>query len=524
MKTSFRSLVLCLIVAFIVATLNAQDIASFEKKITVKTLPNGLTVLVMERPEAPVFSFYTHVDAGSAQEVLGITGLAHMFEHMAFKGTDKIGTTNYPAEKVALAKVEQTYAAYQKEDHKEVGRDPRKVAELGAAWKKAIAEADRYVIPNQFGEIVESEGGVGLNASTDWDETIYYYSMPENRLQLWAYLESERFLHPVMREFYKERDVVMEERRMRTDSSPQGRLIEQFLAAAYTAHPYGRPVVGWPSDLRSFSATDAAHFYHKYYVPADMVIAVVGDIKATTALPILEKYFGRIPAGAKPGPLRTVEPPQRNLREVVLHDQSQPLYLEGYHRPNFRDPDDAVYDVMSDLLSKGRTSRLYRSLVRDKQIAIAAQGGSFPGVKYPSLFYFFAVPSRGHTAQDMAGPIHEEIEKLKAQDVTDEELQSIKIRAKADLIRGLADNQGLASQLAEYQAYYGDWRELFRQIDRIDKVSKADIRRVANKILTDQNRTVGVVETVTAAAHRLPAVQPANPTAPAAPQPKGVQQ
>ncbi|MGH9571882.1 MAG: insulinase family protein, partial [Candidatus Angelobacter sp.] len=172
MKTSFRSLVLCLIVAFLAATLNAQDIASFEKKITVKTLPNGLTVLVMERPEAPVFSFYTHVDAGSAQEVLGITGLAHMFEHMAFKGTDKIGTTNYPAEKVALAKVEQTYAAYQKEDHKEVGRDPRKVAELGAEWKKAIAEADRYVIPNQFGEIVESEGGVGLNASTDWDETV----------------------------------------------------------------------------------------------------------------------------------------------------------------------------------------------------------------------------------------------------------------------------------------------------------------------------------------------------------------
>ncbi|HET9791919.1 MAG TPA: insulinase family protein, partial [Candidatus Angelobacter sp.] len=218
-KLASRSL---LVVFLLVSTLSihAQDIASFEKRITVKKLSNGLTVLVMERPEAPVFSFYTHVDAGSAQEVQGITGLAHMFEHMAFKGTDEIGTTNYPAEKAALAKVEDTYAAYQEENEKEVGRDPKKVEQLAAAWKAAIADADQYVIPNQFGEIVESQGGVGLNASTDLDETLYFYSFPENRLELWAYLESERFIHPVLREFYKERDVVTEERRMRTDSSP----------------------------------------------------------------------------------------------------------------------------------------------------------------------------------------------------------------------------------------------------------------------------------------------------------------
>jgi predicted Zn-dependent peptidase len=230
----------------------------------------------------------------------------------------------------------------------------------------------------------------------------------------------------------------------------------------------------------------------------------------------VEKYFGRIPAGPAPEPLRTVEPQQRALREVVLHDQSQPFYIEGYHRPNFRDPDDAVYDVLSDLLSKGRTSRLYRSLVRDKQIALAAQGGTFPGNKYPSLFFFFAVPNQGHTAREMSGPIHEEIEKLKTQDMSDEELQSIKTRAKADLIRGLNDNQGLAAQLAEYQSYYGDWRELFRQIDRIDKVSKADIRRVANKIFTQENRTVGIMENGGAAG--------ASPGGPPASAPKGEQQ
>jgi len=490
-----RSLTSVFLFLFFAATIHAQDLASFEKRTTVKKLPNGLTVVIVERPEAPVFSFYTHVDAGASQEVLGITGLAHMFEHMAFKGTDKIGTTDYAAEKVALAKVEETYAAYLKENLKETGRDPKKLAELEKAWKDAIVAANRYVVPNEFSQIIESQGAVGINAFTNWDETGYFYSFPENRLELWAYLESERFLHPVMREFYKERDVVYEERRLRTDSSPQGRLIEQFLGSAFFAHPYGRPVVGYPSDLHAFSATDALNFYHKYYVPANIVITVVGDLKASEAMPIIEKYFSRIPAGPAPEPLRTKEPPQRATREAILHEQSQPLYVEGYHRPDILDPDDDVYDVLSDLLSKGRTSRLYRSLVRDKQIAVEAEGGSFPGNKYPSLFYFFAVPSEGHTAKEMEKPIHDEIERLKTQDVSDEELQSVKTRAKADLIRGLADNQGLASQIGTAQARYGDWRELFRDIDRIEHVTKTDIRRVANKTFHDENRTVAMIET-----------------------------
>jgi predicted Zn-dependent peptidase len=490
-----RTLAFLFCLSILSSTLRAQDIASFEKRITVRKLPNGLTVLIMERPEAPVFSFYTRVNVGSVQEVPGITGLAHMFEHMAFKGTHEIGTKNWPAEKIALEKVETAYAAYLHENLKEVGRDAKKLAQLQKAWQDAVAEADQYVIPNQFPQIVESEGGVGLNASTDRDETVYFYSFPENRLALWAYLESQRFLEPVMREFYKERDVVYEERRMSVDSSPQGRLLEQFLSAAFVAHPYGRPVIGWPSDLRAFSATDAMNFFHKYYVPSNIVITVVGDVKAAEALPIIEKYFGRLPAAPEPEPLRTKEPRQESLRNVVIHDPSQPVYVEGYHRPDFHDPDDPVYDVLSDLLSKGRTSRLYRSLVRDKRIALVAQGGSFPGVKYPNLFYLYAVPTQGHTAAEMAGPIHEEIQKLKTQDVTDEELESIKTRAKADLIRGLANDQGLAVQLGEYQALYGDWRQLFRQIDDIDKVTKADIRRVANKTFREDNRTVAVIET-----------------------------
>ena len=475
----------------------AQDLASFEKRTTVKKLANGLTVVICERPEAPVFSFFTHVDAGSVQDPLGKTGLAHMFEHMAFKGTNTVGTTDYAAEKVALAKVETAYSAYLAERDKPVGRDEQKLKTLQKAWQDAIGDAQKYVKPNEFSQILESNGAEGLNAFTTEDETAYHYSLPENRLELWAYLESERFLHPVMREFYKERNVVIEERRMRTDSSPVGRLLEQFTTAAFQAHPYHRPTVGWMSDLNSIAATDAQKFFDEYYIPADMVIAVVGDVKAAQAMPIIEKYFGRLPARPAPDERATTEPPQNAERRVVLQDASQPSYLEGYHRPDFRSPDDEVYDAIADLMSNGRTSRLYRALVRDKKIASDSAGFTgLPGTKYPHLFAFYAIPLPGHKPEEMATAIHAEIERLKTQDIGDEELEMIKTRAKANLIRGLGNNAGLAFQLGIYQARYGDWRELFHSVDRIDKVTKADIRRVANQTFVPTNRTVGIIETI----------------------------
>ena len=493
-----NSLALVLLLGALAA---AQDVASFEKRITVKKLDNGLTVLICERPEAPVFSFFTHVDAGSAQDPLGKTGLAHMFEHMAFKGTDKIGTTDYAAEKVALAKVEQAYAAYLEERDKRTGRDEQKLKDLDKQWKDAVAAANKYVKPNEFGQIVESNGGEGMNAFTSDDETAYHYSFPENRLELWAYLESERFLHPVMRQFYDERNVVMEERRMRVESNPIGRLLEQFTTAAFQAHPYHRPTAGWMSDLNSFSATDAEKFFHEYYIPSNMVVAVVGDVRAAEAMPMIEKYFGRIPSGPAPDERTTSEPPQNSERRVVLREMAQPIYLEGYHRPDYRSPDDAVYDAIADLMSNGRTSRLYRALVRDKRIASDSAGFSgLPGTKYPHLFAFYAVPLPGHKPEEMADAIHAEIEKIKNADISDAELKMIKTRAKANLLRGLADNEGLAFQLGKAQAAYGEWRELFREVDRIDKVTKADIRRVATQIFVPTNRTVGIIESIAPAA------------------------
>jgi predicted Zn-dependent peptidase len=304
-----------------------------------------------------------------------------------------------------------------------------------------------------------------------------------------------------MREFYKERDVVMEERRMRTDSSPTGRLVEQFLSVAYDGSPYHRPGIGYTSDLKHFSATDAANFFKTYYVPSNMAVAIVGDLDPEKTFAIIDKYFGRIPSGTKPEEYETTQTKQTSERRIVLQDPSQPFYLEGYQKPNYRDKDDAVYSVISSVMSEGRTSRLYRSLVRDKKIAVAAAGfAGFPGDKYRNLYAFYAVPGQGHSAEEMGGAIHAEIAKLKSEGVSDDELKMVKTRSKAALLRSLANNQGLAINLAQNQLKYGDWRELFRRIDKIDAVTNDDVKRVANEVFVDTNRTVGILETSKSAA------------------------
>ena len=496
MQRNLRIAAIFAAVVLAFASARAQDLKSFERKITTKVLPNGLTLVICERPEAPVFSYSTFVDAGDVNDPSGQSGLAHMFEHLAFKGTSEIGTTDYAAEKVALAKVEAANDAYEAEYLKFVGRDEQKLMQLKGAFQQAQDEAHKYVIPNQFTDIAARNGAHDLNAGTGYDETAFYWSMPENRLELWAYLESSRLSDTVPREFYKERDVVIEERRMRTDSNPEGRLFEQFLATAYVAHNYGRSNIGWPSEVSQINATEAMDFHKKYYIGSNIVVAIVGDVRASEALPMLEKYFGRVPAGPKPEEMTTVEPKQFAEKSVIIRDPTQPIYMEGYHRPDYRDPDNEVYDAISDILSNGRVSRLYRGLVRDKQIAAEAEGASpYPSGKYPSTFVFFAAPNPGHTPQEMRDAIRQEIEKLMTTDVTDEELAMFKTRTRADLLRGLGDNQGLANDLAEYQTRYGDWRELFLHLDKVDKVTKADIRRVAGQVFIPSNRTSAWIET-----------------------------
>lgn len=470
-------------------------LASFESRVTEHRLANGWTFLVVERPTAPVFAFATVVDVGSAQEVPGITGIAHMFEHIAFKGTPTIGTRDAVAEAKALDELEAAYQAYD-QARREVRPDEAEVAARLAAFRAKQEEAASWVVPNEFGEVVEREGGVGLNAGTNVDATIYNYSLPSNKIELFAFLESERFLHPVFREFYKERDVVKEERRLRTDSQPIGRLLEQALATAFVAHPYGQPTVGYMSDLDSISITDAEAFFRTHYVPSNMVTALVGDLRPAELVPMLEKYFGRIPAGPRPPALRTVEPASIAEKAVTIVDPSQPTYAEMYHRPSVRHPDDAVYDAIDDVLSNGRTSRLYRLLVRDRKIAaFAGSFSGFPGAKYANLWIAFAIPAPGHTNEECQAAIRQELQRLIDEPVSDAELRRFRTRARASVLRGLGSNEGLAEQLAAVHTLFGDWREAFRSLDRIDAVTAADVQRVAKTMFVPANRTVAQVVT-----------------------------
>lgn len=473
----------------------AQDLASFAARTTVHKLANGWTFLIVERPEAPVFSFCTIANVGSAQEVPGITGLAHMFEHMAFKGGPTVGTRDWEGEKKALAALEDSYQAWQAE-RLSAKPDPAKLETLAAELRRRQEAAARFVVQSELDDILTREGGVDLNASTGADDTQYFYSLPSNKVELFAFIESERFAHPVFREFYEERDVVQEERRQRYEGSGFGRLIEQFGITAFDAHPYKQPGIGYMSDLQSITITDAEKFFQTWYAPSNLTTAIVGDVRAETLLPILEKYFGRIPARPVPPPLRTVEPPQMAEKTVVLQDPAQPIYLEAYHKPAATHPDEPVWEAIDDVLSNGRTSRLYRSLVRDKKIAVEVNSFSgYPGEKYPNLWAVLAVPAVGATNEQVQAALRAELDRLRREDVAPEELARFKARAKARLLRSLRSNLGLAQQLADYQRLYGDWRELFRFLDRVGKVTPADIRRVAGAAFQPANRTTAMIVT-----------------------------
>ncbi len=490
----YRKLLCSLGVLWIVpAQGNAQSLQDFEQRVTTSTLSNGIAVILVERHEAPVASFVNHVDVGGVNEVPGITGLAHLFEHMAFKGTHVLGTSDYEAERVAMARVDSIYAEIERA--RQAG-DEARLAELELAFQAAQEEAGQYVIANEFGQVIEREGGQGLNAFTNSDATVYFLSLPANKVELWAYLESERYHNGVLREFYRERNVVMEERRRSAESQPIGRLLEQFIATAFTAHPYGQPVVGHMSDLQALSREDAREFMQKHYIAQNMTIAIVGDIQPARTLEILETYFGRLPRGTKADPVETVEPKVRAERRVTLYDPGQPWYLLGYPIPSIRDADYPVLMTLSEILSSGRTSRLHRRLVTQDKIAFFTGAfPGFPGSKYPSQMIFFATTAAGHSNDEVATAMDQEIARIKTEPVSDQELARAKTKLRADLIRQLDSNFGLALQLADYQTLTGDWRNLFHYIDRIQSLTAEDIQRVANLYLDDHYRTVGLIVT-----------------------------
>jgi predicted Zn-dependent peptidase len=490
-SNSMKRFVYAALLAILPVCLFSQSLEEFRKNVTEFKLANGMHFIVVERHEAPVVAFHTYVNVGAVDDPGGETGLAHMFEHMAFKGTEQIGTKDWPKEKQAMERLEVDYDSYDAEKNKGLHANQELLKTLWDRVKTDIDAAQQYVIPNQYPQIIEMNGGEGLNAETGLDATQYFYKFPSNRLELWFLLESERFYDPVFREFYKERDVVREERRMRVESEPQGLLQESFLAAAFEAHPYHHSPGGWASDIENLRLSEAIRFYKTYYVPSNISMAIVGDVDPKQARELAEKYFSVIPKKENPPPVHTIEPRQEGERRVEIDSQSQPLEIVGYKRPDQLSDDDAVFDVMSEVLSGGRTGTIYKDLVRDKQLALAAGSApTFPSGKYPNLFLLYIAPNMGKSLDECEAELYRVVDELKTQKVDQTTLNRVKTKVRADLIRQLDNNAGLAAQLNFYYVAYGDWQKLFTQLSEYDKISADDVMRVAKKYLTPETRTV----------------------------------
>ncbi|BAY16880.1 peptidase M16 domain-containing protein [Anabaenopsis circularis NIES-21] len=459
------------------------------KRVTEFRLDNGLKFIVFERHQAPVISFVTYADVGAVDEPDGKTGMAHFLEHLAFKGTTRIGTTDYKAEKPLLDRLEQlnTQIKAAKADGKQ-----DEVAQLQAEFEQVESQAAKLVKENEFIQIVSQAGG-DLNAYTYLDKTVYPYVLPANKLELWMSLESERFLEPEFRrEFYKERDVILEERRLRVENSPTGMMGEKFLDTAFKVHPYRRPGIGYEKDIRNLTPKDVQEFFDTHYIPSNLTISIVGDVNPTEVKQLAQIYFGRYPAKPKPIEEIPVEPPQAQIREVTLRLPSQPLYWEGYHRPAVTHPDNAVYDIIGSLLWVGPTSRLYKSLVEQQQLASDVDGDTnTPDNKYPNLIVFLATTASGHTIDELAAALEKEIDKLKTEPVSATELQRVKTQIRAALLDNLNSNMGMARRLSEYEAKTGSWRNSFKYLDEIAAVTPADIQRVTKATFTAENRTIG---------------------------------
>jgi predicted Zn-dependent peptidase len=471
--------------------LPAQDVKEFEKKVTEFSLPNGLHFILVERHEAPVVAFHTYVQAGSVDDPSGQTGMAHMFEHLAFKGTETIGTKSWVDEKRALDAIEEVYDRLDAERNRGRKADPSRVETLQTQLKVAVERAELYVQPNEYTRLIEENGGVGLNATTGLDATEYFYSLPSNRIELWFLLESQRFLHPVLRQFYKERDVVLDEYRQRVESSPQGKLMQSLLVTAFAAHPYRNPPGGWPSDVENLRRADAKAFFEKYYVPGIMTMAIVGDVNPPEARRMADRYFGPLPAKPLPPLVHTREPLQPGPKTAIVDSPTQPIAAIGYKRPDQYDQDDPVFDMIQFILSSGRTGMLYKEMVEEKRISRVAQGlATFPDGRYPNLFVFFLAPSQGHTVDENQKALDDLLARFKATPVDAETLQRAKTQARANVIRLLGSNNGLARLLALSYAGYGDWRKLFTSLDDFNRVTAGDVQRVAQKYFIPANRTI----------------------------------
>jgi len=490
----WRTLPLVLILISAGSARGQDALQNLEKRVVEFRLPNGMQFLLVREPGAPVFSATISFRVGGVDEIPGITGLAHFYEHLAFKGTQIIGTTNYAEEKALLDAIDEVAVPLSLEMAKdEDEQDKEKIVALRKKLDKLQEQARNFVVKDELWDTYLVNGGSGLNASTGKDLTQYYVSLPNNRLELWAWLESDRMMNPVLREFYSERDVVAEEYRLRIDTSPFGTLYRDFMATAFIAHPARYMTIGWMSDIQTLTRPMAEDFYRTHYAPANAVIGIVGDIDIDKTKAIVTRYFGRIPARDLPPPIRTKEPEQKGERRVKVLWDAQPDLLIGYHKVDPKDKEEPVFDVMHGVLSQGRTSRLYRTLVQEKQLATNVATFSGPTYRYPNLFIVYATPRHPHTAAEVEQAVYEVIQTLVTTPPSGEELEKVRNNLRAQLLQQMQENMGFAQLLSEFHAMMGDWRYLLRNLEQIDKVAPEDVKRVAQACFTEANRTVAAI-------------------------------
>jgi predicted Zn-dependent peptidase len=497
-----RSHLACLPVLILLITACSRLAEAQNVPVEEQRLSNGMKLLMVERHNEPTIAAGWVVQVGSANERPGITGIAHLFEHMMFKGTPTIGTTNYERDLEIIAEQERIREEMRREEQlmREAYRrgevddlqDPENLTdrwrELERQFSALIAEQREIMVPNEFDRIYTTEGASGMNAFTSQDMTGYFITVPANKLELWMWMESERILRPVFREFYAEREVVFEERRLRTEATPLGKFEETFNALVWTSHPYSWPVLGWPSDIPAISLAQANEFYATYYSPENITLILVGDFKIDTATALAEAYFGRIPS-------RTPEIPDVVTRELPGLAEKR-MYAEADANPQveivwktvpFRHTDSYALTVLGQLLST-RTGRLYRGLVLGSEVATDVYAYQQP-MKWDGLFSAGGEAKDGRAPQEVEQGIYAELERIQKEAVPADELQKVKNHFAAAEYRRLTSNFPILLQLIQHEGR-GDWREINDAGARIQAVTAEDILRVANRYFTRENRAV----------------------------------
>ncbi len=468
---------------------NAEDF--LVKNVVTRKLANGITVILLDRGYAPTLAFDMSFAVGSSDESYNTIGAAHLLEHMLFKGTDKIGTTDFDKEKILLDKIE---AVGETIDHlKRTNPENMMLPGLESRLKALQHEAAQYVVSSPYDRIYSEKGGIGFNASTSRDKTGYYIELPSSELELWAKLESERLRHPVLREYYLERNNVMQERLMHYDSSGTGLLSERFLALAFEAHPYRHPIIGWQSNIANLSLRDVRSFYYRNYIPSRMVITVVGKQNVDDTFAVIRKYFETIKARPEPRKTSISEPEKRGEKRFVLNYESNPYLMIGWHKPTFPSRDDYVCDVIAEVLAGGMSSPLYRSIVIEKQFASSIDAwNGYPAARYDNLFLITVAPKAGVDTAALENEIYAKMEKA-VKEVSREDLDRVINKMESDLVFGLATNKGLAHMLSYYQTVFGQWQYAATYLRAIKSVTPEEMGSVFEKYFTPENRTVGVL-------------------------------